>query len=102
MRTPDDIDQVLFYRDLTFGPVLLHASYIAPTAYGADRYVAKVRQALIDCSSYIDSDGCQVTHSPLSFPNYADDTVAVRTTYTAPDESWVFEKAWSLSAAARS
>ncbi len=85
---PSETDLVFFYQD--YGPGIIQASYIAPTPYGADRYLAKVRQALVDCRSFVRSDGWAITFAPLSFPSYGDDSVAMRITATAPDSSWVW------------
>jgi len=74
---PADSDYVIFTRALGTGPQVEQTSYIAPTPHGAERYMAQVRQALVDCGSYT-SDGFEITMIEVSTTQFGDDTIAVR------------------------
>lgn len=85
LRMPDDIDQVSFYNS-DGGTGIRQGSYIAPTEYGAERYLAQIRQALDDCSSFDSPYGYSETISEMAFPSYGDNSIALRLRRTYPGE----------------
>lgn len=58
--------------------VIQLGSYIAPTAHGADRYMAKVREGLLNCGSFAGDQGSTETATEISAPSYGDDSIAIR------------------------
>ena len=87
LRLPDEIDSTLFVRDADFGAVVGHSLYSYPTRFGADAYMAQVRSAVDDCSSFLDRDWL-ITLDTLDLPTYGDETVAVRISQLSPTGRW--------------
>lgn len=73
---------------------LATAGYAWPTKQGAMDYMANVRNRVnTDCGSYVDSEGWTITQSLMSYPNYGDDTLAIRQVHTHPESSvtWIVD-----------
>jgi len=84
-------ESIQFNGGQSYGPLMAQGLYISPTPHGAERYLTQTRQAIIDCASYVDPDGYNVTISEIGFANLGDDSVAYHITFEWPDGNTAFE-----------
>lgn len=80
-------ESIQFSGEGSYGPFVAQASYIAPTPYGAEAYIAQVRQAITDCSTYSLDNGLTVAINEINLAGLDGvnaDWVAYSLHFTAP------------------
>ncbi len=92
LYVPLGSDAVQFFTDAFDGTSVTQSTYIAPTPYGAKRYLAQVRQAVANCSSFVNRDRFVVEMSEMSFTSFGDDSVAIRSAYSTPEDGYLFDR----------